>query len=129
MVKNIKRYRKEMDKSSDPIAEKDDFGNYLHLDIIPITYILPGDYTLFQEEFKKNGNSMWIMKPCGRAQGKGIFLVNKLNQLKKWATCSKLPFQTLSLKESYVISKYIEDPLLIGEKKFDLRLFCCVTSY
>ena len=65
MVKNIKRYKKEMDKASDPIAEKDDAGNYMHLDIIPMTYILPGDYTLFQEEFKKNGNSMWIMKPCG----------------------------------------------------------------
>ena len=72
---------------------------------------------------------MWIMKPCGRAQGKGIFLVNKLNQLKKWATCSKLPFQTLSLKESYVISKYVENPLLIGGKKFDLRLYCLLTSF
>jgi tubulin polyglutamylase TTLL1 len=81
------------------------------------------------EEFRKNNKAMWIMKPCGRAQGKGIFLVNKLNQLKKWATCSKLPFQTLSLKESYVISKYIDKPLLVGGKKFDLRLYVLVTSY
>lgn len=25
------------------------------------------------------------MKPAGKAQGKGIFLINKLSQIKKWA--------------------------------------------
>ena len=118
-----------MEKENNPISAKDEDGNYLYMDIVPMTYILPGDYTLFVEEFRKNANIMWIMKPWGRAQGKGIFLVNKLNQLKKWATCSKLPFQTLSLKESYVISRYIDSPLLIGGRKFDLRLYVLVTSY
>ena len=79
MVKNIKRFIKDKEKENDPIAEKDEHGNYVYLDIIPKTYILPGDYTLFAEEFKRNANGMWIMKPCGSAQGKGIFLVNKLN--------------------------------------------------
>ena len=36
-----------MEKARDPIADKDDSGNYIHLDIIPKTFILPGDYTLF----------------------------------------------------------------------------------
>ena len=129
LVKNIKRNRKDMEKEGNPIAEKDEQGNYVHLEIIPITYILPGDYTLFAEEFRRKTNIVWIMKPSGKAQGKGIFLVNKLNQLKKWATCSKLPFQTLSFKESYVISRYIDNPLLIGGKKFDLRLYVLITSY
>jgi len=41
---------------------------------------------------------MWIMKPSSKSQGKGIFLVNKINQLKKWSTTSKVPFQSISLK-------------------------------
>ena len=45
----------------------------------PTTYNLPGDYSLFVEEFKKTaGTVWWIMKPIAKSQGKGIFLFNKL---------------------------------------------------
>ena len=129
MVKNIKRFRREMEKENNPIAEKDDKGDFIHLEIVPMTYILPGDYSVFVEEFRRKPDEMWIMKPNARAQGKGIFLVNKLTQLKKWANNSKLPFQQLNLKETYVCSKYIDKPLLVGGKKFDLRLYVLVTSF
>lgn len=35
-------------------------------DFIPQTYMLPADYNLFVEEFRKNPNTTWIMKPCGK---------------------------------------------------------------
>lgn len=57
MVKNIKRYRKELEKESDPMAQRDEQGNFIHLDMIPTTYNLPGDYSLFVEEFKRNPNA------------------------------------------------------------------------
>lgn len=129
MVKNIKRYRKELEKENNPLAEKDERGNYLHMDMIPLTYILPGDYSLFVEEFKRSSNTTWIMKPNSKSQGKGIFLVNKISQLKKWSGSSKQPFQSLALKENYIISRYIDNPLLIGGKKFDMRIYILVTSY
>ena len=63
MCKNIKRFRRDLEKESNPLAEKDETGNYKYLDIIPMTFILPGDYTLFVEEFRHNPNTTWIMKP------------------------------------------------------------------
>mmetsp|Transcript_17931 Transcript_17931/g.54859 ORF Transcript_17931/g.54859 Transcript_17931/m.54859 type:complete len:293 (+) Transcript_17931:180-1058(+) len=69
---------------------------------------------------------MWIMKPTGKAQGKGIFIINKLAQIKKWSTAR---WASMPLRESYVISRYVNDPLLIGGRKFDLRLYVLVTCY
>jgi len=71
------------------------------------------------------------MKPTARAQGKGIFLVNKLAQLKKWANIPKIPGQNMKpeYKEPYIISRYVEKPFLVGGKKFDLRMYVLVTSY
>lgn len=129
MVKNIKRFRKDMEKENNPIADRDETGNLLYMDIVPMTYILPGDYTIFCEEFKKNPNTTWIMKPTNRAQGQGIFLVNKLRQIQKWGNNGKPPFNNMVNKEAYVICRYIERPLLVGSKKFDLRIYVLVTNY
>ncbi|KPJ02829.1 PREDICTED: probable tubulin polyglutamylase TTLL1 [Papilio xuthus] len=138
LVKNIKRYRKELEKEGNPLAEKMEVvlpsgqvaTRYVHLDIIPVTYVLPADYNMFVEEYRKSPQSTWIMKPCGKSQGTGIFLINKLSKLKKWSREAKIPFHPqLSSKESYVISRYIDNPLLIGGKKFDLRLYLLVTSF
>jgi tubulin polyglutamylase TTLL1 len=88
---------------------------------------------LFVEEFRRNPNSMWIMKPTSRSQGKGIFIINKLAQIKKWSSSSRWASSTSTssgpIKEAYVISRYIENPLLIGGKKFDLRIYVLVTNY
>nr|CAI5858997.1 unnamed protein product [Callosobruchus analis] len=128
LVKNIKRYRRELEKEGNSLAERGD-SKYLHLDFIPVTFVLPADYNMFVEEYRKAPQSTWIMKPCGRSQGSGIFLINKLSKLKRWSRESKTPFQQQLTKESYVISKYIDNPLLIGGKKFDLRLYVLVTSF
>ncbi|XP_023337938.1 probable tubulin polyglutamylase TTLL1 [Eurytemora carolleeae] len=129
MVKNIKRYRRDLEREGNPLAEKSQEGRYLYLDFIPTTFILPADYNMFVEEYRKNPNSTWIMKPCGKSQGAGIFLINKLSKLKKWSRESRTVFNPNLNKETYVISRYIDNPLLLGGKKFDLRLYVLVTSF
>ena len=84
---------------------------------------------MFVEEYRKNPSSTWIMKPCGKSQGAGIFLINKLSKLKKWSRESRTVFNPNLVKESYVIGRYIENPLLMGGRKFDLRLYVLVTSF
>ncbi|XP_001605729.1 probable tubulin polyglutamylase TTLL1 isoform X1 [Nasonia vitripennis] len=130
LVKNIKRYRKDLEREGNPLAERGDGpGKYLHLDFIPVTFVLPADYNMFVEEYRKSPQSTWIMKPCGKSQGAGIFLINKLSKLKKWSREARNPFNPNLTKESYVISRYIDNPLLIGGKKFDLRLYVLITSF
>ncbi|XP_021946809.1 probable tubulin polyglutamylase TTLL1 isoform X1 [Folsomia candida] len=130
LVKNIKRYRKDVEKEGGPLGEKNEFGKYVHLDFIPTTFVLPADYNMFVEEYRKNPLSTWIMKPCGKSQGAGIFLINKLSKLKKWSRESRgQNFNPSMVKDAYVISKYIENPLLIGGRKFDMRLYVLVTSF
>jgi len=77
-----------------------------------VTYLLPADYSLFVEEFRRLPNAMWIMKPSNAAQGKGIFIINKLQQIKKWSTGRFNRDQ-----QTYVVSRYVENPLLIGGEK------------
>ncbi|CAH0397867.1 unnamed protein product [Chilo suppressalis] len=138
LVRNIKRYRKELEKECNPLAKRTEFklpngqtiNQYLYLNFIPVTYVLPSDYNMFVEEFRRFPQSTWILKPCGKSQGAGIFLINKLSKLKKWSRESKKYLQhQLTSRDTYVISRYIDNPLLIGGKKFDLRIYVLVTSF
>jgi tubulin polyglutamylase TTLL1 len=70
------------------------------------------------------------MKPTDKARGIGIFIISKINQIKKWSKENKVQnFSYATARDHYVVSKYIDNPLLIGGKKFDLRLYVLVTSW
>ena len=47
--------------------------------------MLPADYNLFVEEFRKNPCSTWIMKPCG----KGICVIFYFNLVNFKKKCMK----------------------------------------
>lgn len=127
LAKNLKRLRRSVIKS----GSKEDI---FKVDFFPLTYVLPNDYQLFLEHFKKNssemGKSLWIMKPVARAQGRGIFLFSKLSQISEWKKDYKY-FDKKEKKdpETYVVQKYISNPSTIGGKKYDLRLYALVVSF
>lgn len=69
----MKRYKREQDRERDS-KERTQFN----LDFVPVTFVLPADYNLFAEEYRRSPTCTWIMKPSSRSQGSGIFLVTKV---------------------------------------------------
>lgn len=51
-MKNIKRYRKDLERDSNALAEKVDTGvaglRYLYLDFIPTTFVLPAGQNIIR---------------------------------------------------------------------------------
>ncbi len=126
MARNLKRLRKQLEKESKLEAEKCNF--------FPTTFELPSEYHIFVEEFKRHPGSIWIMKPAGKAQGKGIFLFRKLKDITDWKKDDYFLRRDEEKSdreppETYVVQRYIENPYLIGGKKFDIRVYVLVTSY
>ena len=60
-IKNLKRMKRHLERNESAVeAQKFAF--------FPATFVLPAEYGLFVEEFKKTPGATWIMKPIGRAQ-------------------------------------------------------------
>lgn len=124
VAKNIKKMRRALEKE----GRHDEAAQY---DIMPTTYLLPREYAMFVEEFKKAGG-IWIMKPIGSAQGKGIFLFTRLSEISDWKTDFKYnpgPKKDDKEVEAYVCQRYLQYPLCIGGKKFDIRMYALVTNF
>lgn len=127
MVKNLKRYRKLVERENGKLEAS-------RCDFFPMTFELPSEYHMFVDEFKRNPGSIWIMKPVARSQGKGIFLFRKLKEITDWKKSDyyrprEERADDKEPPETYIVSKYIERPYLIGGRKFDLRVYVMVMSY
>ena len=120
LVKNINRMRRQLQRA----GAADEAERYSFL---PSSYVLPGDYGIFVEHFKAQPDETWIMKPIGKAQGRGIFLFRKLSEIQQWR--KGLDGTPSEGTETYVVQRYIESPYTIGGKKFDCRLYVLVTSF
>ncbi|KAI9993227.1 hypothetical protein PInf_015298 [Phytophthora infestans] len=154
LVKNLKRVKRQLERSGDPDSRRE---AELY-DFWAATFVLPHEYGMFVEEFKRMPGGRWIMKPVGKAQGRGIFLFEKLSDISEWkrdASWKGDGAMQAKTADTYIVQKYVESPyeaepfgllqsqcatvltllrrcgdrLLLGGKKFDLRLYALVTSF
>ena len=89
---------------------------------------MPQEALMMKRAFKDSGG-LWIMKPIGRAQGKGIFVVSKVSQINKWlAEREKTQSENICV-DNYVAQRYIAAPYCVGGRKFDVRLYVLVLSF
>jgi len=79
--------------------------------------VLPEEYEEFEniKQLPTMREKMFILKPSASSCGRGIRVVQGTTKI--------------SNREETIVSTYIDNPLVIKNKKFDMRMYVVVTSY
>ncbi|XP_072040892.1 LOW QUALITY PROTEIN: uncharacterized protein [Amphiura filiformis] len=96
-------------------------------DFFAESYVLDmkADREAFFQTFKEG--EIWICKPNGMNQGKGIYLVRDLTELRRKYEAKETARKTRpSVHGSRLIQRYIPNPLLLNNKKFDVRTYMLI---
>mmetsp|Transcript_5589 Transcript_5589/g.5104 ORF Transcript_5589/g.5104 Transcript_5589/m.5104 type:complete len:138 (+) Transcript_5589:303-716(+) len=64
---------------------------------------------------------MWLVKPGDKSRGRGIKVLRGFDNILQYIKTTK--------GRSFVVQKYIENPLILVKKKFDIRQWVLVTDW
>ena len=92
---------------------QENFGKEL-FNVIPETYILPDEFGDLYSAFTKEKGT-WIVKPWASSRGRGIYLVDDMDNV--------------PMEEPCIISRYVDNPYLINNLKFDIRIYVLITWF
>lgn len=123
-VKKLKSYQKYNHfPGMYQLAKKTNMGRNLmkmlklHPDeykFFPKTWIMPNDFGEFWKHYKNHEGQTYIVKPDMMSQGKGIYLTQNKDDINH--------------RSNVVIQEYLDEPFLVDNLKFDIRLYVYVTS-
>lgn len=92
--------------------------------IYPETFVYPVEADILKRRMDSNPEHSWIVKPNKGSEGRGIVLTKSFLQIKK----QHEKRYRKDNKKSYVVQRYIDNPMTTRSKKFDLRLYVALTS-
>ncbi|CAH1396287.1 unnamed protein product [Nezara viridula] len=97
-------------------------SNHHNINVPKLIYACEKLNIIFEKYFpdtKHDGHrNLWIVKPSNGSCGRGVKVFKRLNEIQQYCKPAN----------SYVIQKYIENPLLIYQTKFDVRQWFLITS-
>ena len=82
---------------------------------MPDSFLLPDEIQDLEMHMRHFPNQTFICKPSRGRGGEGISLAKKFSDLPKAAFTNE-----------FLVQRYIENPLLISNKKFDLRIYVVI---
>lgn len=87
---------------------------------IPKSFIIPNEISLLDKIIQSTKNKLFIVKPVCSSQGRGIYFINKIQDM--------YVNNKTNAYNQCIVSEYIHNPFLISGFKFDLRVYFLVTS-
>ncbi|KAL5968048.1 Protein polyglycylase TTLL10 [Taenia solium] len=78
---------------------------------------------------KLSDNQLWLMKPCGLNQGKGICLIRSQQDFVRLEESrSEEIRRNPQMCRPRIVQKYLTSPLLLNNRKFDIRCYFMIAS-